>query len=86
MILRLKLNLNPEAYRDVRSARAWSRISKSEQNYQLIVTPYIRYSQMDFLQHFLPGDPLEENGQKSLGVQVGYYRALSQSTQCYCRF
>ncbi|MDG1312105.1 MAG: TonB-dependent receptor [Porticoccaceae bacterium] len=74
----IKLNLNPEAYRDVRSARAWSRMSKSEQNYQLIVTPYIRYSQMDFLQHFLPGDPLEENGQKSLGVQVGYYRTLSQ--------
>jgi iron complex outermembrane recepter protein len=74
----IKLNLNPEAYRDVRSARAWSRMSKSAQNYQLIVTPYIRYSQMDFLQHFLPGDPLEENGQKSLGVQVGYYRTLSQ--------
>lgn len=71
-------NLNPEAYRDVRSARAWSRISKSEKNYDLIVTPYIRYGQMDFLQHFLPGDPLEQNGQKSLGVQVGYYRALSQ--------
>ncbi|MGB2042158.1 MAG: TonB-dependent receptor plug domain-containing protein, partial [Porticoccaceae bacterium] len=68
----VKKNLNPEAYRDVRSARVWSRLSKSEQDYQLIVTPYIRYSQMDFLQHFLPGDPLEENGQKSLGVQLGY--------------
>ena len=75
----LRLNLNPEAYRDVRSARAWSRVSKSQENYQLIITPYIRYSQMDFLQHFLPGDPLEENGQKSAGVQIGYYRPLSQS-------
>ena len=75
----VKKNLNPEAYRDVRSARVWSRISKSEQDYQLIATPYIRYSQMDFLQHFLPGDPLEENGQKSLGVQLGYYRTLTQA-------
>ena len=82
----VKQNLNPEAYRDVRSARVWSRISKSEQNYQLIVTPYIRYSQMDFLQHFLPGDPLEENGQKSLGVQVGYYRTLTQGINLIAGF
>ena len=82
----VKQNLNPEAYRDVRSARVWSRISKSEQNYQLIVTPYIRYSQMDFLQHFLPGDPLEENGQKSLGVQVGYYRTLAQGINVIAGF
>ena len=75
----LRRNLNPEAYRDVRSARAWSRVTKSKENYQLIITPYIRYSQMDFLQHFLPGDPLEENGQKSAGVQIGYHRPLSQS-------
>lgn len=82
----VKQNLNPEAYRDVRSARVWSRINKSEQNYQLIVTPYIRYSQMDFLQHFLPGDPLEENGQKSLGVQVGYYRTLVQGINVIAGF
>ena len=84
--LLVKKNLNPEAYRDVRSARVWSRISKSEQNYQLVVTPYIRYSQMDFLQHFLPGDPLEENGQKSLGVQVGYYRTLAQGLNVIAGF
>ena len=82
----VELNLNPEAYRDVRSARVWSRISKAEQNYQLIVTPYIRYSKMDFLQHFLPGDPLEENGQKSLGVQVGYYRALGDDVNVVAGF
>ena len=82
----VKKNLNPEAYRDVRSARVWSRISKSEQNYQLVVTPYSRYSQMDFLQHFLPGDPLEENGQKSLGVQVGYYRTLAQGLNVIAGF
>jgi outer membrane receptor protein involved in Fe transport len=82
----VELNLNPEAYRDVRSARVWSRISKAEQNYKLIVTPYLRYSKMDFLQHFLPGDPLEENGQKSLGVQAGYYRALSDTLNVIAGF
>ena len=82
----VKQNLNPEAYRDVRSARGWSRISRSEQNYELIVTPYIRYSKMDFLQHFLPGDPLEENGQKSLGVQVGYYRDLGENINVIAGF
>jgi iron complex outermembrane receptor protein len=83
---KVKLNLNPEAYRDVRSARLWSRISQSKKNYELVITPYIRYGQMDFLQHFLPGDPLEENGQKSAGVQVGYYRALSQSVNVIAGF
>ena len=79
-------NLNPEAYRDVRSARLWSRISKAEQHYELIVTPYVRYSKMDFLQHFLPGDPLEQNGQKSLGVQVGYYRTLGEGVNVIAGF
>ena len=74
----VRQNLNPEAYRDVSSMRAWSRISQSKQHYQLVITPYIRHSQMDFLQHFLPGDPLEENGQKSFGLQVGYYRTIRQ--------
>ena len=74
----IRQNLNPEAYRDVSSMRAWSRISQSKQHYKLVMTPYIRFSEMDFLQHFLPGDPLEENGQKSIGVQVGYYRTLRQ--------
>ena len=74
----IRQNLNPEAYRDVSSMRAWSRISQSKRHYQLVMTPYIRFSQMDFLQHFLPGDPLEENGQKSIGVQVGYYRTIRQ--------
>ena len=34
----------------------------------LHVRPYARHSRMDFMQHFLVGKPLEENGQESLGV------------------
>jgi len=67
-------NPNPEAYRDTRSVRLASHI-----DYQLggsaflTLTPYVRYTDMDFLQHFLPGDPLEENGQKSVGLQSAYH-------------
>ena len=34
--------------------------------------PYIRRSQMTFLQHFLPGQPLEENEQTSGGLIVNF--------------
>ena len=64
-------NPNPEAYRDAWSARAasvWRRDLASSS--ALTVTPYLRRSSMAFLQHFLPGQPLEENGQDSAGVQV----------------
>lgn len=62
-------NPNPEAYRDASSLRmhsAW-RAAVGEHSV-LSVTPYARWSRMDFLQHFLPGQPTEENGQRSAGV------------------
>ncbi len=67
-------NPNPEAFRNAVAGRAWSRLTLpvSEQA-RLRVAPYVRWSEMEFLQHFLPGDPLEENGQASVGVQSGYY-------------
>lgn len=68
-------NPNPEAYRDARSARIATRIEYLMDKQQHIsVTPYLRYTEMDFLQHFLPSNPLENNGQKSLGLQSAYYR------------
>ena len=66
-------NPNPEAYRDVRSARLWSRLTYQLSEAELIVTPYLRHTKMDFLQHFLPGDPLEQNGQTGAGVQLSYH-------------
>jgi hypothetical protein len=30
--------------------------------------PYLRSSRMEFLQHFLLGKPVEENGQESVGL------------------
>ncbi len=63
-----KTNPNPEAYRDawaLRAASHWQRGAVS-------ITPYARRSRMVFLQHFLPGQPLETNDQTSLGV-LGRY-------------
>jgi len=73
-------NPNPEAFRDTQTAHFASRI-----DYQLddishvTITPYLRYTDMDFLQHFLPGTPLEENGQKSVGIQTAYFRNIGDS-------
>ena len=66
-------NPNPEAYRDVRSARLWSRMAYHLAEAELLVTPYLRHTKMDFLQHFLPGDPLEKNGQTGAGIQLSYH-------------
>ncbi len=63
-------NPNPEAYRDVRSVRAYSRASRAlGEQHTLVLTPYLRDNDMDFLMHFLPWQPLEENGHSSLGFQ-----------------
>jgi len=75
---RKRENPNPEAYRDSQSARVQSRIERSLDNGgTLIVTPYARYSDMEFLMHFLPGTPVEENGQHSVGLQSAYVRPIS---------
>ena len=61
-------NPNPEAFRDAWSMRASSELVKD----QWIIKPYLRRSQMTFLQHFLPGQPLEKNDQTSGGLIVDY--------------
>ncbi|MDP1520960.1 TonB-dependent receptor [Porticoccus litoralis] len=68
-------NPNPEAYRDTQSVRWASHIKyRLDDSSFLSFTPYARYTDMDFLQHFLPGTPLEENGQKSFGLQSAYHK------------
>ena len=62
-----KLNPNPEAFRDVRSARLISDWQSESGKFR--ITPFLRWTDMRFLQHFLPGQPLEENGHSSLGLQ-----------------
>ncbi len=62
-------NPNPEAFRDAWALRASSRWSTELSNgLGLAITPYVRRSGMAFLQHFLPGQPLETNDQTSAGL------------------
>jgi len=66
-------NVNPEAFRDAHSLRAsahWQTpvAGDSEFNARLIA----RSSRMQFLQHFLLGKPLEENGQDSVAALLSW--------------
>lgn len=69
-----RTNGNPEAYREATSFRYWSTISTNvADNVRLQVSPYARSMDMEFLMHFLPGQPLEENEQRSAGFQSAFY-------------
>ena len=63
-------NPNPNAYRQANSTRVASHWFRSHEAGELYVAPYARRSNMTFLQHFLPGQPLEKNDQSSVGVVV----------------
>lgn len=67
-------NPNPEAFREADSVRTWAVWERElRDNRRFELRPYARYSDMNFLQHFLPGKPLEENGQASAGVISTYF-------------
>ncbi|HUG03666.1 MAG TPA: TonB-dependent receptor [Steroidobacteraceae bacterium] len=62
-------NPNPEAYRDAHSLRT-SLAYDHASGFSL--RGYARSSRMDFLQHFLLGQPLEDNGQDSGGLMMSF--------------
>lgn len=71
-------NPNPEAYRDARSVRVYSRASRElGENSTLVLTPYYRDNDMEFLMHFLPWQPVEENGHSSFGLQGALHTDFS---------
>ncbi|GAB2887640.1 TonB-dependent receptor [Microbulbifer echini] len=66
-------NPNPEAFRDASAIRLYSKFDIELGNgRQLLLTPYLRKTDMRFLQHYLPGQALEENGQESAGLRSRY--------------
>ncbi len=76
-----KSNANPEAYRDAYSVRLAGGYSTTlGDGIGLNVRPYYRHSRMDFIQHFLPGKPFEDNGQDSFGVLTSIDMTLFGST------
>ena len=69
-----KLNTDADdAFRDAWSMRASLRIDYPTSNGSaLSLTPYLRTNSMRFGQHFLPGDPVEENEHTSIGLLSAY--------------
>ncbi|MBT5031168.1 MAG: TonB-dependent receptor [Proteobacteria bacterium] len=64
-------NVNPDAFRESLSVRAWSSYHVQRDNgVEWVITPFVRYTDMDFFLHFAPGTPLESNKQKSVGLQT----------------
>lgn len=64
-----RTNPNPEAYRDAWALRTAVRIERDlAEDRMLVLTPYARVNDMNFLMHFLPGTPVEENSHWSGGL------------------
>ena len=63
-----RTNPNPEAFRDAASQRLYAIWSRDAGKFSIDVRPFLRHSDMSFLQHFLPGQPLEDNGHHSFGA------------------
>jgi len=64
-----RTNPNPNAYRDAQAVRIYSRVeSDLSEVWTLSLTPFARWTDMTFRQHFLPYQGLEENGHYSIGV------------------
>jgi iron complex outermembrane recepter protein len=74
-------NPNPEAYRDAYAFRLTGEYERPLGAAWLAVRPYVRHSHMEFLQHFLIGKPLEENGQNSAGVITSLQTVVFGHTQ-----
>ena len=60
-------NLNPEAFRDANSQRISLKLKREYENGISLLSPFFRKNDMQFLQHFLPGTPVEENRHISYG-------------------
>lgn len=73
-----KTNPDPDAYRDAWAVRAAVRIEHDiADDRMLVLTPYARKNDMDFLMHFLPpGKPREENGHWSGGLLASLVAGL----------
>ncbi|SDZ80793.1 TonB-dependent receptor [Microbulbifer marinus] len=75
-------NPNPEAFRDARALRLSSELDfGAVGGGQLRVTPYLRTTDMVFRQHYLPGQALEENGQRGVGLRTIYHAELARAAR-----
>ena len=69
-------NLNPEAYRDAYSLKSNFKLLWELNNNIVSFIPYFRKTSMEFLQHYLPGTPVENNSHTSFGLITSYVTNL----------
>ncbi|CAA0124176.1 Vitamin B12 transporter BtuB [BD1-7 clade bacterium] len=84
---RKRENPNPEAYRNAWSFRYSVDLEhQPNENSNLLITPYIRANGMDFMLHFLPGNPVEESQQIGGGLQSIFIRPYRDNVQLISGF
>ncbi|HIJ62622.1 MAG TPA: TonB-dependent receptor [Rhodospirillaceae bacterium] len=72
-----KTNPVANAYRRADSVRAMARWQHDlSDSLQLSVTPYTRYTEMDFLMHFVPSQAIQKNQHYSFGSQNAVYKSI----------
>jgi len=69
-------NLNPEAYRDAYSLKSNLKFLWSLNDKIVSFIPYLRKTKMEFLQHYLPGTPVENNSHTSFGFITSHENKL----------
>lgn len=75
-------NPTPGAYRDAQSWLLAQRWQKSfADGDELDFTPYARRNLQAFVQHYIPGEPVEDDADNSLGSQLSLRTHLSVDTQ-----
>lgn len=73
-----RVNNNPEAFRNVRSLRAYSQFSyQADTGQRFTLSPYVRANEMEFLQHYLPWQALEKNAHNSVGIQSQFVQQFA---------
>lgn len=65
---KVKTNNYPEAFRDASSIRLNIKAEKKKESNEFSIFSYLRKTNMEFLQHYLPGTPIEDNGHTSIGM------------------
>lgn len=64
----------PQAFRDLRALRWQSRLDwQASEAWRLVLTPFARVTEQEFLQHFLPSQARETNDHWSAGLQAAVY-------------
>jgi len=75
----MEINCDDDAYREWSSLRItskWQRILSEDTSFS--ITPYYRVNQMEFRQHYLPSEAIEENSHYSVGLLSNYFWQIAE--------